>query len=66
MILLENDTEVNEIVDKIIENLESSLGKLGQNLRINDKKEKEEIIVEAKKEEIEVKKTEQVSSPKQP
>ncbi|MHA1200537.1 MAG: hypothetical protein ACTSQF_14550, partial [Candidatus Heimdallarchaeaceae archaeon] len=63
---MENETEVNDIVDKIIETLETSLGKLGQNLRIDDVKEKAEIIVEDKKEVIEVEKTEVVSSPKLP
>ena len=52
---MENDKEVNEIVDKIIENLEDSLGRLGQNLKLDQvpepvqpekPKEKEEIYSE--------------------
>ncbi len=44
-----NDSEVNEIVDKIIENLESSLDKLGQNLRIKEVQEKVVDVVEVTK-----------------
>ena len=40
---MENEIEVNDIVDKIIENLESSLGKLGQSLKIDKSPKREDV-----------------------